>query len=146
MKRLAAFLLGLALATGAWADTLMAAKTTDLRTALDDLALAAANHDYQFVKVQALDSALVKRGFEDPGVRIVFIGNADLVAQAQATDPRLLEFLPIRLTLVKRGDEVTVMSDNLTPWKQVIDQGPGRTLLDRIERDLAAILDDFRAQ
>jgi hypothetical protein len=146
VKRLAAFLLSLALVSGALADTIMAAKTTDLRGALDDLALAAANRDYQIVKVQPLDNALVKRGFANPGVRLVFIGNAQVVAQAGDADPRLLEFLPIRLTLVQRGTEVTVMSDDLTPWKQAIDQGPGRALLDRIEADLVAILADFRTQ
>lgn len=147
MKRLAACLLCLAAALpAARADTLMAAKTCDLRTAMDDIALAAANHDYAFVKMQPLDSALVKRGFEDPGIRIVFIGNAQLHAQARAADPRLLELLPLRLTLVRKGDEVTVMSDNLAPWKQAIDAGPGRALLERIEADLAAILADFRSQ
>lgn len=153
MTRRAACLAGLlagalatALATGAWADTLMAAKTCDLRTALDDLTLAAANHDYQLVKLQPLDHALVKRGFDDPGIRILFIGHAGIVAQAQAADPRLLELLPLRLTLVRKGDEITVMSDDLAPWKQAIGPGPGRDVLARIEADLAAILTDFRAQ
>jgi len=48
------------------ATPLMASKTVDMRQAMDDLTVAAMNHGMQLVKVQPIDTAMVKRGFDNP--------------------------------------------------------------------------------
>lgn len=138
-----ALCLGAAPAPGA---PLMVAKTVELRQAIDDLTLAAANHGMQLVKVQPIDTALVKRGFDNPHVRIVFIGSETAVRWAEAADPLLLNLLPLRLTLVQRDEQVVVMSDDLEPWKAQFPQGPARQVLHGWEVELAELLRDFASQ
>lgn len=141
--------LALALCLGAASTQggpLMAAKKADLRQATDDLTLAAANHGMQLVKVQPIDKALVKRGFEDPHVRILFIGSDTAVRWAEAADPLLLNLLPLRLTLVQRDEQVVVMSDDLELWKQQFPEGPAQRVLLGWEVELREVLADYASQ
>jgi uncharacterized protein (DUF302 family) len=124
----------------------MAAKKADLRQATDDLTLAAANRDMQLVKVQPIDKALVKRGFDDPHVRILFIGSETAVRWAEAADPLLLNLLPLRLTLVQRDDQVVVMTDDLEPWMKQFPDGPPHAVLRGWEVELRELLGDFASQ
>lgn len=146
MRRLLLLLVALAVAAGAAADPLSVSKTANLRQAVDDIALAVANHDMVLVKVQPIDSALVKRGFEDPHVRILFVGSETAVRWAEAADPRLLNLLPLRLTLIQRGDQVIVMSDDFAPWKKEFDKPEACLLLNAWEAELRSMLADFVRQ
>jgi hypothetical protein len=138
--------MGLLLALAARADPLLASKAVSLRQAVDDLTLAAANHDMVLVKVQPIDSALVKRGFEDPHVRFLFIGSETAVRWAEAADPRLLNLLPLRLTLIGREGRVTVMTDDFEPWQREFGQGEAWLLLKAWQVELKAMLEDFIQQ
>jgi uncharacterized protein (DUF302 family) len=128
------------------AAPLMVSKAVDMRQAMDDLTLAAMNHGMQLVKVQPIDSAMVKRGFDNPHVRIAFIGSETAVRWAEAADPRLLNLLPLRLSLVQRGEQVVVMSDDLAPWKEEFKGSPGLQLLQAWEVELGEVLRDFAGQ
>jgi uncharacterized protein (DUF302 family) len=139
-------LLGLLLALTARADPLTVTKAVSMRQAVDDLTLAVANHDMVLVKVQPIDSALVKRGFEDPHVRILFIGSETAVRWAEAGDPRLLNLLPLRLTLIQREGQVTVMTDDFEPWQREFGQGAAWLLLKAWQVELKAMLEDFVRQ
>jgi hypothetical protein len=143
---LPAMLLGLLLALTARADPLTVTKAVSMRQAVDDLTLAVANHDMVLVKVQPIDSALVKRGFEDPHVRILFIGSETAVRWAEAGDPRLLNLLPLRLTLIQREGQVTVMTDDFEPWQREFGQGAAWLLLKAWQVELKAMLEDFVRQ
>ena len=145
MKRLVWLLLILVAGT-VQAEPQMASKRVDMRQAMDDLAAAALNHDMQVVKVQPIDSALVKRGFDDPHVRIVFIGSETAVRWAEAADPLLLNLLPLRLSLVQRGDSVVVVADDLEPWKREFKDSPGLVLLKALEQEVKGVLEDFQKQ
>lgn len=133
-------------AGAAVAAPLMVSKTVDMRQAIDDLTLAAMNHGMQLVKVQPIDSAMVKRGFDNPHVRIAFIGSETGVRWAEAADSRLLNLLPLRLSLVQRGEQIVVMSDDLTPWKAEFKDSPGLKLLEAWEVELEEVLRDFAGQ
>ncbi len=146
MKRVAMLLALLLLAASARAEPLTAAKSVSMRQAVDDITLAAANHDMVLVKVQPIDSALVKRGFEDPHVRILFIASETAVRWAEAADPRLLNLLPLRLTLIQRDGRVTAMTDDFEPWLREFPQGEARLLLKAWQAELKAMLDDFVGQ
>jgi uncharacterized protein (DUF302 family) len=139
-------LLGLLLALTARADPLTVTKAVSMRQAVDDLTLAVANHDMVLVKVQPIDSALVKRGFEDPHVRILFIGSETAVRWAEAGDPRLLNLLPLRLTLIQREGQVTVMTDDFEPWQREFGQGAAWLPLKAWQVELKAMLEDFVRQ
>ena len=146
MKPWLGLLCALWLAGPAVAAPYMVSKRVDLRQALDDLTLAASNHEMSLVKVQPIDSALVKRGYDNPHVRIAFVGNETAVRWAEAADPRLLNLLPIRLSLVQRGDEVVVIADDLAPWAQEFKDSPGAPLLKALEAEIKSLLDEFVRQ
>ena len=112
-----------------------------MQSALDDLSLALIDHGYQLVKVQPIDHALVKRGYADPGIRIAFVGKEEQVQQALATDPALLNLLPLRLTMEKDADGIRISSDDLAQWRERMPSaGP---VLQKWEDELAAILSDY---
>ena len=144
MKRLL-FMIALAVASAhTGAASLSASRSGSLQSALDGLSVALLNHGYTLVKVQPVDQALVKRGFADPGIRLAFVGKEAQVRQALATDPALLNLLPLRLTLEHENGRVRVSSDDLDAWRtQSTEAGP---LLQQWEEELAAILADYAGQ
>lgn len=145
MRFLVVLLIGL-LTLAVRAEPLSATKGVSMRQAVDDLTLAAANHDLVLVKVQPIDSALVKRGFEDPHVRILFIGSETAVRWAEAADPRLLNLLPLRLTLIERDGRLTVLTDDFEPWLGEFPGGEANLLLKAWRAELRAMLEDFVRQ
>jgi len=127
----------------AHAAPLTASCAVDLPTAIDDVTTAAEDSGYQVVKVQPVDQALVKRGYPDPGLRILFIGKSSTIDQAMKLDPRLLSVLPLRLTLIVQGQNTLVSSDDLDMWKDMFPDPETARLVDSWQRDLAAILSDL---
>ena len=145
MKR-CAIALALVLSLAARAEPLIVSKTVDMRQALDDLTLAAANHELVLVKMQPIDTALAKRGFENPHIRILFIGSESAVRWAEAAEPRLLNLLPLRLTLIQREAQMTVMSDDFGPWLKEFPDAPAHLMIEAWQAELKAMLDDFVRQ
>lgn|GEM_PF-767794 len=125
------------------AAPLIASKKTDPRAAFDDLAGAAANHGYTIVKLQPVDSALTKRGFDNPHVRLFFIGKAEAVREAEEKAPLLMQMLPLRIVMILRKDEVALMSDDFEYWRQFFSDTWSRPLLSQWEADMRAILADY---
>lgn len=142
MKRLTAFLLLLG-TMEACAEPMTVSHRATLNEALDSITTAALNRDYQLVKVQPVGSALVKRGFADPGIHIVFIGNPEQIRHTGKIDAHLLALLPLRLTLKHEGDVVKVSSDDLAPWAEQAANLESRQLVETWQADLRAILDDY---
>lgn len=142
-KRLLGILLVLACPALAQAAPLVAARTTDMRDAIDRITIAAENNGYRLVKIQAVDNALVKRGFENPGVRILFIGKASAMEQAQAYYPALLSMLPLKLALIVRDKDIVVTSDDLDAWKEMFPVPQAHLLIDAWHKDVELILKDF---
>ena len=128
------------------AEPISVNKAVDMRQALDDLTLAAANHELVLVKLQPIDTALAKRGFENPHIRILFIGSESAVRWAEATEPRLLNLLPLRLTLIQREGRMTVMSDDFGPWLKEFPEAPAHLMIEAWQAELKAMLDDFMRQ
>lgn len=140
-------LYGLLLLGGpALADPLMVSKPGDMRQAMDELTVAAMNHDMQLVKEQPIDTAMVKKGYDDPRVRVAFIGSETAVRWAEEVEPRLLNLLPLRLSVIQRGNHVVVMTDDLALWQEAFKDSPGLELLQAWETELAEVLRDFAGQ
>ncbi len=143
-QKLLAF--SLAFSFSALAAPLGVEKGTDMQQALVDISLAAANHDLVLVKMQPIDTALAKRGFENPHLRILFIGSESAVRWAEAAEPRLLNLLPLRLTLIQREGRITVLSDDFDHWLQEFPDPPARLMIEAWRAELKAMLDDFVRQ
>ncbi len=130
----------------AHADPVSVSKAVEMRQGLDDIALAAANHDLVLVKMQPIDTALAKRGFENPHIRILFIGSESAVRWAEAAEPRLLNLLPLRLTLIQRDGMLTVMSDDFSPWLREFPDEPAHRMIEAWRAELRTMLEDFTRQ
>jgi uncharacterized protein (DUF302 family) len=146
MMKLACTLMVLFAATLAHAAPLTATRSMALPDAIDAVSAAAQNIGYQVVKVQPVDQALVKRGYPDPGIRILFIGDESTIDQAMKINPKLLSVLPLRLTLIVEGNETLVSSDDLEMWKDMFPDPETARLVDTWQRDLKTILGDFSAR
>ncbi|KAF0101807.1 MAG: hypothetical protein FD187_2741 [bacterium] len=140
------FLAACLLAPVAGAEALTASKPATMLRAVEDITLAAANHDMVLVKDQPIDTALQKRGFGDPHVRVLFIGSETAVRWAEAADPLLLNLLPLRLTLVEADGMVTVMTDDFEPWLRDFPEEPAQRLLKAWRVELREVLDDYAWQ
>lgn len=132
--------------THALAAPLIASKITDPRTAFDDLTIAAANHGYAIVKMQPVDSALVKRGFDNPHVRLFFIGNATAVREAEEKAPLLMQILPLRVVMIIRKEEITLMSDDFDHFRRLFSDSWSRPLLNRWEDDVRTIFAEYASK
>lgn len=143
MMKLTCALLVLGWGVLAHAAPLTATRTTDLPDAIDGVTAAAQNSGYDLLKVQPIDLALIKRGYPDPGIRILFIGKSTDTDQAMKTNPRLLSVLPLRLTLIVEGKEIMVSSDDLEAWKEMFPDPETARLIESWQRDLKIILGDF---
>jgi len=130
--------------SAAVAAPLSASKGANMQSALDDLTAALLDHGYTLVKVQPVDQALVKRGFADPGIRLVFVGKEEQVRQALATDPALLNLLPLRLTIEQDRGRVRISSDDLSIWRERLPEAD--RVLRAWEAELAAILSDYSGE
>lgn len=142
-NHLAALVLASGLATSVAAAPLIVSKISSDKAAFDDLTIAAANHGYQVVKLQPIDSALVKRGFDNPHVRLLFIGSAQAVRDAEEQAPLLVQLLPLRIVMIARKNEITLMSDDFAPWRSIFSDTWSAKLLTHWEDDLKAILSDY---
>ncbi|MFO7543453.1 MAG: hypothetical protein R6W97_11715 [Thiobacillus sp.] len=145
MKKLLCAFLVLACMPFAHAAPLTATRETYMRDAIDRVTIAAENNDYHLVKIQRIDSALVKRGYDDPGVSILFIGQHAAMEQAQADYPPLLSMLPFKLVLVVRGKDIVVISDDLDAWKEMFPDPAAHRLIERWRSEIILILKDFSA-
>jgi hypothetical protein len=139
-------LFALALSVSAQGEPLAVSKAVDMRQALDDLALAAANHELVLVKMQPIDTAMAKHGFDNPHIRLLFIGSESAVRWAEVAEPRLLNLLPLRLTLVERDGRMTVLSDDFALWLREFPDDPANRMILIWQAELKAMLDDFVRQ
>ena len=146
MRRLLACAIALVLSMSAQAEPLTVSKAVDMRQALEDLALAAANHELVLVKIQPIDTAMAKRGFENPHIRLLFLTSESAVRWAEAVEPDLLNLLPLRLTLIEREGRMTVMSDDFAPWLREFPDDPANRMILIWQAELKTMLDDFVRQ
>ena len=88
----------------------IAGKTLD--QAAHDLRRAVENHNYTYVREQAIDSRLVPPAWEAKSVRIFYFCNFAKMDRALRLDPREAQFLPCRITLVETAHGVNLIAVN----------------------------------
>lgn len=73
---------------------------------------AITNHNYTFVRQQAIDSRLVPYAQEVRSVRLVYFCNFAKMDRALRLDPRATQMLPCRVTLVETPTGVDLLAVN----------------------------------
>ncbi len=108
--------------------------------AVDALNRAIVNHNYTFVREQAMDSRLVPYAQEVRSVRLVYFCNFTKMDRALRIDPRATQVLPCRVTLVETPTGVDLIAVN-PAW--VTQNMPGlHAECQEMKRDYLAILEE----
>lgn len=88
------------------------AKGRSMAEAVAALDQAVLNHNYTFVRQQAIDSRLVPYAQEVRSVRLYYFCNFARMDRALRLDPRAAQMMPCRITLVETADGVDLMAVN----------------------------------
>lgn len=148
LTRLTLILLLLSLARVAWASSEVPILIRQLPgRSLDQvnaaLLSAITNHNYTFVRQQAVNARLVPQDLEGRKVRIVYFCNFAKMERALNIDVRAAQMLPCRFTLVEAEDgSVTLIAIN-PAW---VSEGLNNPLLHsdclELKRDYLSIMDE----
>lgn len=104
------------------------------------LGQAIVNHNYTFVRAQAMDARLVPYAQEVRSVRLVYFCNFAKMDRALRLDPRATQMLPCRITLVETPNGVDLIAVN-PAWVSQNMPGLHDECLD-LKRDYLAILEE----
>ncbi|MFA9460766.1 DUF302 domain-containing protein [Thiohalorhabdus sp. Cl-TMA] len=68
--------------------------------------IQAAIHEagFTFTRIQNVDQGLAAKGFDRPPYKIVFFGDRKAFEEARRIDPRVIPYLPLKITIYE-GDE-----------------------------------------
>lgn len=110
--------------------------------AIAALTQAVINHNYTFVRQQAIDSRLVPYAQEVRSVRLFYFCNFAKMDRALRLDPRAAQLMPCRITLVETPTGVDLMAVNPVWATQNIDNPPLHEECRELKRDYLAILEE----
>lgn len=83
-----------------------------LEATLTALKRAAVGANFRVIREQTLDFGFVKKEDEDNSKIILYFCNFNMLNKALAIDPRVGLFLPCRVTLIKEGNKVSMITVN----------------------------------
>lgn len=140
---LALFHTGASNAADATAEPMILSATVQgrgMEAAITALNQAIVNHNYTFVRQQAIDSRLVPYTQEVRSVRLVYFCNFAKMDRALRLDPRATQMLPCRVTLVETPTGVDLIAVN-PAW--VSQNMPGlHAECQELKHDYLAILEE----
>ncbi|VAX08414.1 Cytochrome c family protein [hydrothermal vent metagenome] len=84
----------------------------NIKETIAALKRAIIGENFRIIRIQNLDSGLVKESEEDPHKVIIYFCNFQLLNDALAVDPRVGLFLPCRITVVEKEGKVLVYALN----------------------------------
>ncbi len=99
-------------------------------------------HNYTFVRDQAIDSRLVPQQWEARNVRIVYFCNFSKMDRALSLDVRAAQFLPCRITLIEQDDRVDLVAINPAWASQNLGNPLLHPLCLELKRDYLAIMEE----
>jgi len=133
------------LARAAEPEPMILSATAQGRTmdqAVAALTQAVVNHNYTFVRQQAIDSRLVPYAQEVRSVRLFYFCNFAKMDRALRLDPRAAQLMPCRVTLVETPTGVDLMAVNPVWVTQSFDNPPLHEECLELKRDYLAILEE----
>lgn len=142
---LLALLICASFARAAEPEPMILSATAEGRTmdqAIAALTQAVVNHNYTFVRQQAIDSRLVPYAREVRSVRLFYFCNFAKMDRALRLDPRAAQLMPCRITLVETPAGVDLMAVNPVWATQNIDNPALHEECRDLKRDYLAILEE----
>jgi uncharacterized protein (DUF302 family) len=143
--RIVALLTSLLGTTPAWAqDMLMARSKQSFPEAMLTLQTTIQDHGYKLSRVQRVDIGLTKSGFQTDKYRVVFFGKPKEIASLSRKYPKLIPYLPLKVTVFAEESETLVVAAS-PAYLASLYQAPDLTqVLNQWDVDLHSILDAVR--
>ncbi len=111
-----------------------------MEQAVAALSQAIVNHNYTFVRQQAIDARLVPYAQEVRSVRLVYFCNFAKMDRVLRLDPRATQLMPCRITLVETTAGVDLIAVNPAWVTQAIPALHGEC--EELKQDYLAILEE----
>ena len=92
--------------------TLQVESPYDLKTTIQNLHAAAKAANFRIIRQQTMTNGMVAPDKESQNEIILYFCNFKLLNEVLAIDPRVGMFLPCRVTIIKTGNKVTLMTIN----------------------------------
>lgn len=113
-----------------------------LEETVEKVKTAIVGANMRLIRVQTLDQGYVPEGRENHDQTIVYSCDFGFLNEALKVDPRVGLFLPCRVTVVKQGDKVRVMSINPKQLSRVFNNAELDQLCDRMVQVYTNILEE----
>lgn len=111
-----------------------------MEAALSDLKRSITDHNYVFVRQQAIDMGLVSAESEDKGIMIVYFCNFGMLDTSLKADKQVGVFLPCRVTLIREADGVRMIVMNPKRLGSALDNQKLAGICDTLLADYRDIL------
>lgn len=109
---------------------------------VEKVKMAIGGANMRLIRIQTLDQGYVPEGQENHDQTIVYSCDFGFLNEALKVDPRVGLFLPCRVTVVKQGDKVRVMSINPKQLSRVFNNTELDQLCDRMYQVYTEILEE----
>ncbi len=124
-------------------DLIMVRAPYSFPEAMNALQQSIQDHGYQLQRVQRVDVGLTSEGFKTAEYRVVFLGKAAEVEDLAQRYPRLMPYLPLKITLFAEGDTTLAVTDNPIILGGMFKDAALQPYFRRWEKDVRAILEQI---
>lgn len=101
-------------------------------------------HGYTISRVQRIDIGLTGYGYQTDKYRIVFFGKPQETRRLTEKYPRLIPYLPLKITIFAEQEETIVVTEDLTLLPELAPNREVMILFMRWKSDVLSIMDELR--
>jgi uncharacterized protein (DUF302 family) len=100
------------------------------------------DHGYTVSRVQRVDIGLTGMGYKTDKYRIVFLGKIDEVREIAAKAPRMIPYLPLKISIFAEDGQTILIASNPRLYAAIAGDSVDPAVFERWESDLRSILHD----
>jgi len=100
------------------------------------------DHGYTVSRVQRVDIGLTGMGYKTDKYRIVFLGKIDEVREIAGKAPRMIPYLPLKISIFAEDSQTILIASNPTLYAAIAGDAVDPAVFERWESDLRSILHD----
>lgn len=101
-------------------------------------------YGYTVSRVQRVDIGLTTSGFETDKYRIVFFGKPEEIRSLSRKYPKLIPYLPLKMTLFAEQEETLLVALDPTALEDIVADEQFSYQLMRWKNDILSIMDELR--
>jgi uncharacterized protein (DUF302 family) len=99
-------------------------------------------HGYTVSRVQRVDIGLTGMGYKTDKYRIVFLGKIDEVREIAAKAPRMIPYLPLKISIFAEDGQTILITSNPRLYNAIAGDAVDPAIFERWESDLRSIFHD----